>query len=257
MRDLQVKEIKVKYELPTIVYELTPLKQQVEQIKELYSGWVVEENDLPQAKKLTAQLNKAVKDISRKRIDIAKAIKEPLTTFEEEIKAITSEVEEIANSIKDQMNDYETQRKENKKQEILDLVGWCDYMSFNEQWLNKTFAIADIEKDLERQRTIFENNSLLITTTCKGVGLSPDKYLQMLVDKKAIQDIVDLINNDVEVKQEYQEQTPTEITETPITVADSQDTTLLSFTLKITGTKTQLKSLRAYITELGLTYEKL
>lgn len=257
MNELQIKELEVKYELPTIDFNLDPLREQVNQIAKQYKGWVVDENDLPQAKKITAQLNKISKDIGRKRIDIAKAIKEPITLFENELKEITAVVDSLANEIKNQMDDYETERKEQKRQEIIESESWADYMIFNEQWLNKTYDFAEIERDLNSQRTIFENNALLIATTCKGVGLNVDKYLLMLTERKPIQEIVELINNDNQVKQEYQEQTPTPQQTPIISVEEAQDTTVLSFTLKVYGTKTQLKALRQFIDNNGLTYEKL
>lgn len=257
MNEIAIKEISVEYELPSIKYDLDPLRKQVELIKEKYSGLVISEQDLPEAKKITAQLNKVSKEINRKKIDIANAIKQPITDFEMELKEIVKEVESVASEIKNQTDDYEQQRKEAKRQMILGLDLWADYMVFDEAWLNKTTTITDIELNLKAQQTIFQNNSLLITTTCKGNSLNPDKYLQMLVDKYPIQQIVDIINNDIQVKNEYQEQPNNEKPEFPFAVEDTQDTTKMAFTLKIYGTKTQLKALRQFIDDNGMTYDKL
>jgi hypothetical protein len=257
MNDIAIKEISVEFELPSIKYDLDPLRKQVELIKEKYSGLVITEQDLPESKKIMAQLNKVSKEINRKKIDIANAIKQPITDFETEIKEIIKELDSVASKIKNQTDDYEQQRKEKKRQAILDNDLWNDYMIFDEAWLNKTATITDIELNLKAQQTIFQNNSLLITTTCKGNSLNPNKYLQMLVDKYPIQQIVDIINNDIQVKNEYKEQPSTEKVETPIAVQDTQDTTKMAFTLKIYGTKTQLKALRQFIDDNGMTYEKL
>jgi hypothetical protein len=259
MNEIAIKEISVKYELPSIKYDLTPLKERVEMIKKKYSNLVISEKDLPGAKKITAQLNKAEKEIGRKRIDITNEIKKPITEFENELKAIAKDIGDVSVKIKDQLDTYEEQRKENKRKMILEHDLWCDYMSFDEVWLNKTVGIDVIEQNLESQKTMFQNNSLLITTTCKGNSLNPDKYLQMLVNKYPIQQIVDIINNDIQVKNEYKEQKDIETVETPapITVEDTQDTSQMAFTLKIYGTKTQLKALRQFIDNNGMTYEKL
>jgi hypothetical protein len=259
MNEIAIKEINVEHELPSIKYDLAPLKEQVELIKQKYGKLVISEQDLAEAKKITAQLNKAAKEIGRKRIDITNEIKKPITEFENELKAIAKDVEDVSNDIKTQLDDYEEKRKEEKRKMILEHELWADYMVFDETWLNKTTGIDIIEQSMETQKTIFQNNSLLITTTCKGNALNPDKYLQMLVDKYPIQQIVDIINNDIQVKNEYKEQKNVETVETPTTinVEDTQDTTQMAFTLKIYGTKTQLKALRQFIDNNGMTYEKL
>ena len=257
MNDIAIKEISVEFELPSIKYDLAPLKEQVELIKQKYSGLVISEQDLAEAKKITAQLNKVSKEIGRKRIDITNAIKQPITDFENEIKAISKDIDNVSNEIKTQLDDYEEKRKEEKRKLILEHELWADYMVFDEIWLNKTTGIDIIEQSMETQKTIFQNNSLLITTTCKGNALNPDKYLQMLVDKYPVQQIVDIINNDIQVKNEYKEEKSVEIAPTPITVEDTLDTTQMAFTLKIYGTKTQLKALRQFIDNNGMTYEKL
>jgi len=63
MNDIAIKEISVEFELPSIKYDLAPLKEQVELIKQKYSGLVIGEQDLAEAKKITAQLNKVSKEI--------------------------------------------------------------------------------------------------------------------------------------------------------------------------------------------------
>ena len=259
MNEIAIKEISVEYELPSIKYDLAPLKEQVELVKQKYSGLLISEQDLAEAKKITAQLNKVSKEIGRKRIDITNAIKQPITDFENEIKAIVKDIDNVSNEIKTQLDDYEEKRKEEKRKLILEHELWADYMVFDETWLNKTTGIDVIEQSMNAQKTIFQNNSLLITTTCKGNALNPDKYLQMLVDKYPIQQIVDIINNDIQVKNEYKELKSSETVETPIPiiVEDTQDTMKMAFTLKIYGTKAQLKALRQFIDNNGMTYEKL
>ncbi|MFA6378050.1 MAG: DUF1351 domain-containing protein, partial [Acholeplasmataceae bacterium] len=64
MNELQIVNIKVDYELPTLTYDLTPLKEQIKAIKKQYENWVVSEDDLKSAKDIVASINKVSKAIS-------------------------------------------------------------------------------------------------------------------------------------------------------------------------------------------------
>ena len=271
MNDLQLNEITVSYELPKITAELAPLRESVEAIKKQYKGFVVGEDDIDQAKKLIAQLNKSAKSISDKRIEIAKAIKAPIDAFEAEVKALTKEVETLSAEIKAQTDDYEAKRKEAKRKLIVSDDAWAQYMTFNDAWLNKTFAIEDVLEDLRKQREVHDNNVILIEATCNGLGLDPDRYTTMLDSKVEITKIIAQINNDDEVQKRYAKKQAEALNEkpiilppnapqpqvAPITPQDTADTDTYTLTLRFTTSKTKLKMLRQFVDENGIKYEKV
>jgi len=256
MNEITLRELEISYKLPTVTFDIEPLQAQINQIKKQYDGWVLKDDDVATAKKISAQINKVAKQISDKRIAIAKQIKEPITKFENDIKTLTKELETLSGKIKSQIDEFDTKQKESKRAEIKELPEWTDYMIFDESWLNKTFAIADVQKNLSAQKTNFQNNSLLIQTSCKGYGLEPEKYLEKLAHGVEINEIIKILTNDYEVKQKYATTEP--IATAPIiTIEDVADTKTYEYRLLITGTKAQLKALRQYIDDNGLKYEKI
>ena len=116
MKDLIIKN--PTYELPSIDYDLQPLKDELEIIKDKYANWVVQESDLENAKKVKASLNSAKTKLDRQRIDLIKEITKPLSEFENELKGIAKEIKEISDSIDNQVQDYEDERKNQKEIEI-------------------------------------------------------------------------------------------------------------------------------------------
>ena len=132
-------------------------------------------------------------------------------------------------------------------------------MTFNDEWLNQTFKWQDIETDLLRQKGLFQNNALMIRTMCERINLSTDKYLEMLANKRDINDIIDQITNDDNVRNQYAQQTNVvkESQKVVISQADTTDTDTYTYTLRFTATKVQLKLLREFIDNNGIQYEKV
>jgi len=121
--------------------------------------------------------------------------------------------------------------------------------------LNSSVSMKSIKEDIERQTKNRDNNRLMIKTTCLAVGLEVDKYYEMLNMQRDIQSIIEQINNDKAVKEQYENK------EVKATVSVSKeemtDQDKYTFTLKITGTRVQLKILKEYLVENELDYEKV
>lgn len=249
---------KITYKLPSITYDLSELKTEVDKLNKKYEGFVLTEKDISSMKKEMAMLNKLSKNINDQKIAIAKEIKQPVTKFESEIKEIVNTINETYRRLKDQTDYFAEQEKEQKKQEILSLEEWTpEYMFFNEEWLKQNYSIKKIKEEIESYKIAFQNQCLLIETTCKSLGLESEKYYQMLVEHRDITEIVDLINNDKEVKERYANEESKTTTAPSIQIEDVEDTDIYAYTLKISGTRTQLQLLKQYLEENKLKYEKV
>lgn len=262
LQDEQGLTIKnIEYTLPKINFDLKDLTEQVNTLELKYKDLILKEEDVPNIKKEMAQLNKLSKAVNDQKISITKAIKSPITEFENAVKELVTKIDTTYRGLKDQTDNFAEKQKEAKRQEILALSEWVEqYMVFDEEWLKPTYSIAKVKTVLEAQKQAFQNHSLLIETTCKAVGLEPNKYYLMLANHDEITSIIDMINNDNQVKNQYQTRevesnVPAE--EVHIAVEDIQDQDIYEFTLKIKGTRLQLKALREYIDNNKLTYEKV
>ena len=135
-------------------------------------------------------------------------------------------------------------------------------MQFNDKWLNKTYAIEDIEKEIDTQRKLFTNNSLLIANTCQAYELNSEKYLNMLKNKQDIETIIAMINNDFNTKKEYTLKDIAKKVEDDLPFAkqdfeDVADVELLTYTLQLKGTRLQLKALKQFLQDNDIEYEKV
>lgn len=253
-----IKKFDIEYKLPTIQYDLTDLKKQIEQVKEQYGNLVVGENDIPKAKEIRANLNKLNKEMSRKRIDLVREIKEPISQFENEIKVLEVDIKETSEKINEQIKDYEEKEKKDKLDLIVKSDLWQDYMIFDEKWLNKTYKLEEIEYELKQQEQRFSNNALAIATTCQNLKLDSEKYIDLLKKNTPINEILQQITSDRELLNKHSNIEKVEIKEdVNETVDDVKNETILSYKLEIFGTITQLKALRQFIDDNGMTYEKV
>jgi hypothetical protein len=260
----KLKELEVKYTLPTVTYNLTELESDIDKLTQQYSGFVVKENDVKTAKELTAKLNKLSKAINDKKIAVTKEIKATLTPFESKIKILVGNITDLSKSIKNQLDTFNEKEKHEKRMSIIQSGLWVNYMVFDDKWLNKGAKLVDIFANLEAQKTIFQNNCLLIKTTCKGYSLNHNKYLQLLSEKTEVQVIVDKIAEDYKLIQDQENKAGDEILEIETIVTDpyfsveeAQDTTKLVYLLKVTATRTKLKALKEFMVSNGLEYEKV
>lgn len=250
MNDITLNKLEITYDLPQIKYDLTELNTQVDSLITQYTGYVIlDESELPSAKKILANLNTTAKEISDMRIATIKKIKEPLDKFENDIKAITKKLETLSADIKTQVGDYDVKIKERKRAEIKALPDYADYTVFNETWLNKTVSIAQIEFELQEQKKAFQTSCGVIQTTCTICELDTAKYFDMLAKGKELNDIIELIKNDRAVKQQYAN-TPSAQNVAPQIEIDT-DSDIYTRTYKIKGTKQQLKLIYEYISTVG------
>jgi len=257
MNDIALNKLEIKYELPKIIYNLSELEHQVEGLIVQYEGYVIlDENELPSAKKVLANLNATTKEISDMRIATVKKIKEPLDAFENQIKAITKKIETLAGEIKTQVNDYDYNIKERKRAEIKTLPDFADYTVFNEAWLNKTTTIQQVEFELAEQKKNFQASCNVIQTTCMICELDTTKYFDMLAKGKELNDIIELIKNDKTVKDKY-----ATVVETPIVppkaITIDTDSDIYTARYELKGTKTALSMVYEYIQLCGVSVKKI
>lgn len=261
MNDIVIKELEVLYTTPTITYDLRGLEKQVNEINTKYKNLVLKEDDVATAKKEIAQLNKASKAINDQKIAITKLIEQPITEFESKIKEICGKIDEVSKALKKQTDEFANQEKENKRKEILALEEYViEYMTFNEEWLNKTYTLDKVKVDLAKQKNDFQNQCLLIETTCKALELETEKYFELLTRKYEISYITDMIQNDYDIKNKYHQDSLFKDEEPQIvriTQEDIQDADTYETTLKFSATRTQLKLLKQFLEEKEIKYEKV
>jgi hypothetical protein len=252
-------EMKVNYVKPEVGYNLTELDLIIDKIKKQYKDSknqnngviIVDENSYTSAKKDRAKLNTSSKAINDKKIEISKIISEPIKTFESEIKKRIEEIKSLSDSIDIEIKAYEDKQEKQKETEIKALPDYADFTVFNEKWLQKTYEFKTIEEEIKAQKLVFQSNCRAVEMTCQAYGINKEKYYNMLIEKKTVEEVMTMIENDVKVIQANKSLSNTVCEpKKTIFIDTSGDKYTKTFTVK--GSKSQLISLKEFMEQTGI-----
>lgn len=125
---------------------------------EVYRDFVVTEDNIPEAKKVKANLNSLARQIEDERKRVKKIYEAPLKEFEAKAKTLSGTVKEVSDEIKLQLDRFEGDREAKKYK-------WCvekwkeiggetailiEYTKIHKQsWLNATTPVAKIEDEMQ------------------------------------------------------------------------------------------------------------
>ena len=250
-----IKKFDVEYKLPTISYDLSELKEQISTIKETYGTATFTSDEVDTAKSLRKQLNKLSKSLSRKRIDLTKEIKDPISKFENEVKLLETDVKQTSEHINKQIKKFKGKDEEEKKQEILEIDNYDPKYGWNDKWLNKSYKLTQIEKDIDALARVYSSHKAIILSLCSN-ELDTGKYYDLLDEGCDIEEITSIIDDDKEVKERYA-QTPPETDEVKPQKVKSSSGIKYTKALKFTATKEELNALKDFLDTNNYEYEVL
>lgn len=152
--ELKINEMQ---ELKPIKFNYKEIKQELALQLQKYKNIVFEENDIQEAKKTRADLNRLKKQVNDKKIEVKNEFIKPYADFETKIKEIISMIDEPCIEIDKQIKVFEEKQKDIKKNEITKI--YSENIKelkevlplqkiWNEKWLNTTYKIRDIELEI-------------------------------------------------------------------------------------------------------------
>ena len=151
---LEVSEIKA---LEPIKFNFEQLKQEITTKVENYKHIVYSEDNIKEAKTDRANFNKLAKALNDEKIRVKNIVLEPYLPFEKQCNELIDLVKEASTHADTQIKSYEQQIKDEKLKQIMNFflenVGdYADLINFddiyNERWLNATYKMEQIEKDI-------------------------------------------------------------------------------------------------------------
>lgn len=174
------------------------LKEQLDFQLERFKGFVVTENNIPEAKDTRARLNKVEKQLDDRRKEFKKEIMKPYTVVEEKIKILTGMISDVTNVIDTQLKTFEEKEKEIKKNEVINLWLAKDYKKvsleqiWSEKWLNKTVTLKQVEKEIDENIVKIESDlnsiQVLVVDDEEKVLALQSKYLVSLDLQRVLYD---------------------------------------------------------------------
>lgn len=144
--------------IKSIDWNFEELKQEIEVKAADYMNLVYSDDQIKEAKKDRADLNKFKKALEDKRKDVKAQVMDPYKDFETKIKELVGIVDKAVDNIDSQIKGYEEglrQAKEKRCREIFgELVGDLDRVVtfekvFNPKWLNRSTSEKSIKEEIE------------------------------------------------------------------------------------------------------------
>lgn len=154
-----------------IRFNYEEMKAEITSSTEMYKNLVYTDDQIDDAKKKRAELNKWIKVLTDERIKIKKECLKSYEEFEWKIKDLVEIVNESVRSIDKQIKEFEQIKKEEKRKEIEALFETIGFQSFvqlpmiwDEKWLNASVSMKSIE---EKMRTRLNEISTAVFTLNK------------------------------------------------------------------------------------------
>lgn len=274
----------INKQLPEIEFKgYEEIKQQLEEDVSKYQNYIVTEDTLDDDTKLRAELNKKAKAIDDKRKEIEKLVSAPIKEFKTKCDVLKNLYSDVSSKIDVQIKAFEEKRKETKRKEVNDLISqlstekglndkYIKQIEFDERYLNKTYEMEDIEKDLllkidnllaKQNEEIANIEGIrkqveLVNQNIK-VKLEAEDFIQKL-SYMPFQEIILQITEKAKRIEEQEKEIKQEVEPTANTInipkVEEHESTF-EFTLKITGTKSQLVTLRKFMETNNISYEKI
>ena len=159
-----------------------------------YKNLVYTDDQIVEAKKDRAELNKFISALKAKDREIKKLCLQPDEEFHQKMQLIIAQVEEPVNLIDKQVKDYEDQQKAAKAEEIkkiFEAKGFQPWVTldriWNPSWLNKSYSLKKIEADLSTIQHSIGEDILLINQMGEGQPAALREYQRSMDKTKAVE----------------------------------------------------------------------
>ena len=232
-----------------------------------YKGLVVTEDAISEAKTTRANIRKVRDAIDSQRKSVEREWNAPIAKFKEQAKELAAMCDEAASNIDGQVKKFQQKKADEKiaalKERYTELVsgfedyaGW-DYI-YNPKWVNVTFSSEDAEKEILDKITGVQQD----LTTIEGLG--SEFETELMLEYAKCHDLRAVLEKNRKLKEmkERVRQTPAE----PVREQKAEERPepprrapekVFTVTLRIEGTRTQLKDLRDFLDEREMPWEKI
>ena len=207
--------------------------------------------DEQELKAVRAELNKYLKSANDARKEIKKDLTAPITEFESFFKEQEGRFSEVKETINSKMETLENERKEKKRQTIMEIDGIDEYLAFYEfpqTWLNKTTSIKEISEEVGKGLVKIDQDKQLIANQADRLNFKTyDRYIEQLKTNE-INTVIENMHADADFVKEN--------TETPEPPKVDEKGKKYTITRTLTGTEEQLRAVKKYAEGLGVKWEK-
>ena len=291
---LQEKDLELVVSEKTLGSLTTNAKQIRDMVKNalpMYDISNYNDDNIEQAKKDKAALNKAAKSLNSKRIEFEKEFMIPFSEFKEVVSETVQLISECSSKIDNVVKQNEQAYKDTKKAAIIDYfeannANLVDFNKiFKEAWLNKTVKeksvftdidniLAGIERDIQTIDSMAEDADVLRTYYLDTLNINNTiQYCNRLKEQrerakaaeearqKAEEERLKM-QEEIKAQAENQKQpTPTDLfpgcREAGLNEEPRQEVEILTRAFKVTTTRDNIIALGNFMNERGIDFDKI
>lgn len=204
--------VQVKGNIGTIEDNLNEVELSIREKVSEYSAVVVTEDTIKDGKKFLADIRKEKKSLDDERKAIKSQWMAPYEAFERRAKQIIALYDEPVKLINEQLEEYESQRREMKRQGIRevydfvksDLADWLPLERiYNPKWENATYSCKKVREDME---LVFDQMKVSISTVKSMNSEFETDALRVLKESGSLQAAISEINELQRQKERFMEQ---------------------------------------------------
>ena len=177
-----------------IVWNADEIAAEVESRVGYYKNLVYTDDQIVEAKKDRATLNKFISALKAKDKEIKSLCLQPYEEFHQKMLQIIAKVEEPVALIDRQVKEYEEAQKAQKFkdiEELFDARGFQPWVTLerimNPKWLNKSYSLKQIDSDLSSIQHSIGEDILLINQMGEGQPAALREYQRSMDKTKAVE----------------------------------------------------------------------
>ncbi|VDG31496.1 hypothetical protein [Lactobacillus sp. CBA3605] [Lactiplantibacillus mudanjiangensis] len=267
---------------PIVIKNADGLEAAIAQYVARYQDMVVTSDTEADTKKVRAELRKLKAALDDRRKEIKRGYNQPLREFEAKVKSLEASIDMIIDPITVGLNELEVQRRDQKKQEVSDLIAEMapNYgvevgsIDIDPRWLNKSASHKQVVDEIGVTMTTIKavadklaDDIAMITRYANVQNVDPLPWIDQLNQGQDVQYLLSAIDNQVAQAKERQHQRDlqaqadaehqTETKTGKVVDTDTGEVVDHTTTLKITGSIGQLTALKGYMDSIGVKYEKV
>ena len=238
------------------------LKKALAEKVQKYANLVYNDDQIGEAKKDRAELNKLKTEIEAKRKYVKKTIMIPYDSFELKIKELVALIDEPITEIGKQVTSYEYKQKADKKKLIEEFfaseIGDCELQLsriWQEKWLNISLSMNKVQEEVmghiayfKRDMEVIENLQSKHYEQLKRVYLATYDLGLVMTEKNKLDEaestVIAVQAKEAEAKKE-------------IPTTEVKNDGMQSFTIKITTDKERMQLLKDFIVFNQIQYERI
>lgn len=234
---------------PPIVWNFEEIKAELEAEMQKYKALVYTDDNIKEAKKDRALLNKVVKELNDKKLVVKRNYCAPYEVFENQVKELQAIVNDTNANIDAAVKEYEERKKAEKTEEIkaayqeifADLADDVPLeMIWQPYWLNASIPMKQVIDSIKMRAIDIKNDLSYIDK------LEPNKRLAVRFDYLKTLRLTDALNLNRE-RQDFEKKN------TPQTAEKSADSYDVQF--RATVTDEQVDKICAFLDREGIVYE--